>query len=179
MSGEIEQGFDLHTGASQAFGAMQVRKINHKQCVLNYATSPAQKLCGGKGRTTCCNEIINDDHALLVVNSTGIDFHTVAPVFQGIVDPDSWHGQFSRLADRHKAYAKTCGDGRPKNETARLNPCDELGTMAGRPVRKVINARRESGTVGNQRGHIAEPDALHRKVRHCAYKVLQIIELHI
>lgn len=179
MAGEVEQGLDLHAGTSQAFGAMQVRKINYKQGILDYPTSPAQKLCGGKGRSTRCNEIIHNDYALLVVNGTGIDFQPVAPIFQGIVYPDGGNGQFPRLADGHKADPEMRGNGGTEDEAACLDPSNDLGMMAGSPIRKVGDTRRKPRTVGNQRRNIAEQDPCHRKVRHGAYKVLQIVKLHI
>lgn len=179
MAGEVEQGLDLHAGTSQAFGTMQVRKINYKQAILDYSTSPAQKLCGGKGRSTRCNEIIHNDYALLVVNGTGIDFQPVAPIFQGIVYPDGGNGQFPRLADGHKADPEMRGNGGAEDEAACLDPSNDLGTMASRPIGKVCNARREAGSVGDQRGHVSELDARHRKVRHSAHKVLQIVNLHV
>ena len=102
-----------------------------------------------------------------------MNLQRVGAVLQVIGHAGHGSGQFARLAHRHKTGVQPVGQGRPKDESPRLNGQHEVDLELDVMRRQRIDQLGKAGPVLEQRRDVVEQNPRLGKIGHRAHQRLQ------
>ena len=158
-------------------GAAQLWQI-HNGCAFHHRGAQLfQQLLARHHGATCGNQVVNQQHAVAGFDGIGVQLHCCAAVFQLIGFFHRGERQLAFFADGHKANVEFMSDHRTQNETACIQPGDNVRAQVAVhiAVHKGISHHAKDLGILQQRGDVAKLHAGSRPVRHGTDMVAQIV----
>jgi hypothetical protein len=97
---------------------------------VDVAAKPCHELACRFCRSTCREQVVDDQNLLSGLHRVVVDFERVAAVLEVVARAHRRRWQLSWFAYGRETDAKTIGDGRSENEPAALDANDEIDPLA-------------------------------------------------
>src|SRR5207237_4555973 len=100
----------------------------------------AHEIDGRARRATGCEQVVDDQHFLSLLDGVAVHFEAVAAVFEIVTCANRLCGQLPELPHRNEACANPIGDGRSQVEPAAFNSDDERHTGSAIRFRHAVDS---------------------------------------
>ena len=183
--GQCVAALDLCTGLSDAKkaahlepgAAAEVGQVDDEGAADDLAAQPLHQLDAGFGGAAGGEQVVDQQDAFAGQDGIVVHLDHRLAVFQRVGLGDHRPGQLALLADRHEAGGELVRHRAAEDEAAGLEPDDLVEAHAGIGVQQLVDRHAKAARVGEERGHIAEDDALMREVDDGADVVLDLFLL--
>ena len=164
-----------HIHRAQFVRAAEIRQVDDETGGDHIGADLAQELDRAFGGAARRDEVVDQDHLLARLHRVGMHLHLVEPVFQRIGDAHRGVRQLAFLADRHEAGRDLMRHRAAEDEAARLDAGDLVDLRSGPGMHEFVDRTAEGARIRQQRGDVAEQDALLGIVRDGADACFQIV----